>query len=389
MLFQKLRESRMMAVLLTPIGLFLGLLLCFLAVRELILNEKIAVHHAKTLAEGENIVIPTDIFQQRINEGKLIHLSGYPMVNAARRDDLFEIVAVNAIKLRRVVSMYQWQEEISKDPTYYQMWSKQHIDSSQFIEPREHLNPPKLVAEKTVIAGQVKLGDFMLSANLIEKMEPYQKFLIMDSSFWQVQENLRSFLQGKKLHFEEESYYVGQDSAHPQIGDLQISFEIVQPGIISIIAKQANSSLIPYQTQTGDEIEFFEYGTVSAEKMFRNKKISLFLDKLYYNFSGFVMIFLGFYSLFFVLWIAKTSVPFLGNSSELKGWLICLVIALALTLAIIGFIWVDYNPMTGKTLIVIAVTSFFLLKFVRKPLKVTFLPELRPEKIIPKKNNGL
>ncbi|MDM8561092.1 TMEM43 family protein [Candidatus Parabeggiatoa sp. HSG14] len=393
MLFKKIRESRMVAVLLTPIGLFLGLFLCFIAVRELVLNENIAVHHAKTLAEGENVVIPIDVFRQRTNEGQLVHVSAYPMVDGARRDELFEIVAVNAIKLRRVVEMYQWQTEQFKgyDTNYYQLWSDQVIDSNEFELSTKYHNPPQLITEKIFIAQQVKLGDFMLSTNLIEKMNAYQKFPIIDSSFWQVQENLRPILQNKKLHFEDGSYYIGDNPDHPQIGDLRISFEIIQPEIMSIIAKQVNSNLMPYQTQTGDEIEFFEYGAMSAEQMFENEKISLFFNKIYYNFTGFIMIFLGFYSLFFVLWIAKTTIPFMGNSSDLVGWLTCLIIAAVLTLTITGFIWMDYSSITGKILVAIALTPLYFLKFVRKPStsKLAFLPELLPERIVPKKNNGV
>ncbi|MBE9563495.1 MAG: hypothetical protein IMF12_11610, partial [Proteobacteria bacterium] len=74
---QRLRQSRMVAVLLTIIGLFFGLWFCINAVTDLMQNEQEAIYQAKTLAEGKNSVISVDVEQiDMANNNKLIHIVG-------------------------------------------------------------------------------------------------------------------------------------------------------------------------------------------------------------------------------------------------------------------------------------------------------------------------
>ncbi|RKZ35536.1 MAG: hypothetical protein DRQ41_15810 [Gammaproteobacteria bacterium] len=95
------------------------------------------------------------------------------------------------------------------------------------------------------------------------------------------------------------------------------------------------------------------------------------------------MIFLGIYIIFNVLWIAKTSFPFMNKPSNIVGWLLSLIISAVLTLIIIGMTWKNYSPVIGITLLVIAVFSLYFLKFARKSPKLSLIPEtVVPQKMI-------
>jgi hypothetical protein len=396
-----IQESRNLAALLwSLLGLFFGLLLCINALRTLISNEQQAVHHAKTLTEAQRLVIPIVPDQAEAdNNRKLVHLSGEVTVDDILRDTLFDIEIVNVIKLRRLVEMYQWEEQQymdeygTLDARYRKKWSEQLIDSNQFELPKGHRNPRSMPIEtKAVIAKHVKLGDFTLSASLIKQMNHYQRLPMKEYSFWQVEENLRAQLQDKELHLNNGNYYIGKNPIRPKIGDLRIRFEIVhvqpEPGntlTISVIAKQVGSRLVPYQSQTGEEIELFEYGLVSAEQMLRYEKISQFFSDSRLRFLGFLMMFLGLYAIFSVSWVLDGSIPFLGKSTELRGWLTSFISATMISLITIAIIWIGYSPMTGKILLVIALVLLFLLKFARKPPKA---PTLIPEALVPQKNTA-
>ncbi len=380
---QRLRESRMVALLLMFIGLFWGFLFCLTAIGGMSLNQQEAVYRAQTLAEGENRVIEIETYLvEPVNEGKLIHLTGEVRVNEILKDTLFDITAVNVLAFRRVVKMYQWTEKVSKkqddtlDYRYDKIWLEQLIDSSLFELSQEHHNPAAmLITGQVTRAKQVKLGEFILPHNLIDKMTPSQWLPMTALSFWQVPENLASRLGEQKIQFYDGHYYIGHDSSLPQIGDLQIQFEMIPPETISVVAKQVNSSLMPYQTQTAGEIELFELGTVSAEQMFYNAKKQNFFDILSESFGRFLIMGLGFYILFIALWLSKNTLPILGNPDNLKGWLISVVLAAVVSLILIALAWIDYSPLIGRTLLVIAVCLLYFFKFARKSKQATLIYE--------------
>ncbi len=390
---KKLRESRIVAILLMFIGLFWGFLFSFTAIKYMGLNQQEAVYRAQTLVEGENRVIEIETYLvDPVNQGKLVHLSGNVSVNEMLKETLFEITAVNVLALQRVVKMYQWTEKVSKkqdgtlDYTYDKIWLEQLIDSSLFELSQAHRNPSSmLITGQVSFAKPVKLGEFILPHNLIEKMSQFQWLPMTVFSFLQVPENLASLLGEQKIQLYDGHYYIGDDPNSPQIGDLQIRFEIMQPEKISIVAQQINSSLMPYQTQTAvGEIELFELGTVSAEQMFYNAKKQNFFAILSESFGIFLIMGLGFYIIFIALWLSKNALPILGNPANLKGWLISVVLAAVVTLIIIALNWIDYSPLIGRTLLVIAVCLLYFFKFARKSPQ----PTLIHEEIVPQKQNS-
>jgi len=64
---KKLRESRMVSILLMFIGLFWGFLFSFTAIKYMGVNQQEAVYRAQTLVEGENRVIEIETYSIREN----------------------------------------------------------------------------------------------------------------------------------------------------------------------------------------------------------------------------------------------------------------------------------------------------------------------------------
>jgi len=92
------------------VGILIGLALFIAGFPVLFWNEGRAVKRYKTLNEGAGIVI--SLPEARVspqNDGRLIHVSGTADTEETVSDPEFD-VAVNAIKLKRQVEMYQWQE---------------------------------------------------------------------------------------------------------------------------------------------------------------------------------------------------------------------------------------------------------------------------------------
>ncbi|MDM8566374.1 TMEM43 family protein [Candidatus Halobeggiatoa sp. HSG11] len=367
---QRLQQSRMVAALITIIGLFFGLWFCINAVTDLMEHEQNAINHAKTLAEGKNTVISVDVDRIDMNNNnKLIHIIGETSVDEIIMDDLFKVEVVNVIKLRRIVQMYQWQKE---EDDYKKVWSEQSIDSAKFFNSKYH-NPTMSSTSKVMIARQVILGDFIIPNTLVMEMDHYQKLPM--KGLWEEQENLRRLFSNQKIHFIDGTYYIGKDLEQPEIGDLKLSFAAVLPENISIIANQ-QSQLTPYITETGGSIEMFEYGIVTSRWMFKNARIKLFINNIQPRLKGFFTIFIGIYIIFHVLWIAS---PSLLEPNNFRGWLLALIVAIAFTFAVIAFSWHDYSSIFGKALFIVSIIILYFLKFSYKPRM------LMPETTVPRK----
>ena len=391
-LTEKLQESyNISALLWSLIGLFVGLLLCISALKTLISNEQETLRHAKSLTEGERAVISieADFNSAEVNDGQLVHLSGEVMTEEILRDPLFEVNVINVLKLRRRVEMYQWVEHQSTDEYgtldvfYAKKWSETLIDSKQFQRPDKHRNPVYMpMKTRLAMTTQAKLGYLSLSTSLITKINHYQPLPMQEVSLWQLEQNLHAQIGTKPLLMIDGHYYIGQNPDRPQIGDLRIQFTQVLPETISVIAKQEQSKLLPYITQTNDEIEWLEYGTLTADQMFLKQQIYRFLQSLPDRMIGLLMMFIGFYAIFSVSWVLNTSVPLLGNAIELKGWLTSMLLPTMVTLTLIAVVWIHYSPMTGRLLIMIAIILLYFFKWVRKPLPQS---ALTPEYQVPEK----
>jgi hypothetical protein len=367
-------------------GALLGLILFLAAFPLLFWNEGRAVHRAQTLEEGASSVISIDA--KRVDaafEGKLVHMTDQATSDETLKDAEFGVVAANVINLRRVVMMYQWEEEQRSETreklgggtetvttyTYSQTWGSELFDSSSFHKPEGHQNPSSMpFSAKAFQAQKVTVGAFTLSASFVNQLNKSQRLPMTAETLEQVPEADR-----EKLQVHDGYYYMGQDASRPQIGDLRISFEVVQPAVVSIVAKQVDSSLASYTTKVGGEIELFEYGTVTAEDMFKHEEAFNTMLTWILRLVGFIVMFIGLNLIFGVLKTLAAVLPFLGDIVGFIGALVSFVIAATLSLITIAIAWIVYRPLLGIILLAIAGGLLYFLKFARKPQEATAVPE--------------
>lgn len=91
-------------------GIFGGFIAILIAIVLLWWNEGNSVKELKKVKEGKAALV--EISSETVNaenEGNLVHLSGFATTNDTLADPRFGI-EVNAIKLERVVEMYQYKE---------------------------------------------------------------------------------------------------------------------------------------------------------------------------------------------------------------------------------------------------------------------------------------
>ncbi len=92
------------------IGILFGIILMGIAFGLLFWNEGRTVERKRALDEGAGIVIavPADSVDPA-NDGQLVHITALAETQDMLADSQFQ-VSVNAVRFKRNVQMYQWEE---------------------------------------------------------------------------------------------------------------------------------------------------------------------------------------------------------------------------------------------------------------------------------------
>lgn len=341
-----------------------GIVLFVAAFPVLFWNEGRAVRRAKSLEEGASVVItvPADSVDTG-NEKKLVHMTGEATTTETLSDPDFGVSAP-AIKLERRVEMYQWKEEKHSETrtkvggeeetvttyTYSRTWSPRLIDSSSFKKREGHENPRAMPVEsQNWTAKKVTLGVFTLSeaqVGMLEKSEP----LTVDA-------NAAAALppaMKQRAKLDQGGYYMGKDPASPGIGDAKVTFQVVRPATVSIVARQIGSTFEAYPSKAGDTILLLTYGTVSADSMFKAAEKANVIFTWILRAVGFFMMALGIYMVFNPLAVLADVLPILGSLAGAGIGFFAGAVALLLSLVTIAVAWFFYRPLLGTTLLVLA-----------------------------------
>ena len=354
------------------VGMLFGFLLVIGSIVLLFWNEGRAVATAKSLREGAATVIdvPADNVNSA-NESKLIHVTGETSVTDPLQDPIFN-VSEKALRLRRNIEVYVWKEkkesksrdkigggkETTTTYSYEKAWSPDLIKSSSFKSAEDHQNPPRLeIPKKEFVATDATLGQFRLTPQIIGKVSGDETLEATNDQLSQVSENFQS-----KLKVDGNQYYLGTDPGNPEIGDEKISFGVLRPGTLSVVAAQTKQSFTPYVTTNEREIELVETGNVSAAQMFAHAQAANRTLTWILRVVGFAaMFFAGMLVLGPISAMARI-LPFLGSLVELGFAIVSFFLSAIMSLLVIAVAWIVYRPILGIALILIAIACVVMLK---------------------------
>ncbi len=187
-----------------------------------------------------------------------MQLSGQVHSQTWLRDPLF-LVRAQVIRLIRDVKMYQWKE-IQTDHTtthsdgsqshetvysYKKVWSQRALESSRYQRPKGHQNPAMPYSSLSFTAKAVQLGAFKLSPKFINQIPKRAPLALTQAQIEKI--NLKL-----KTAFKLMGVAAGTgEVAQPKIGDLRVSFRVIQPQLVSVMAQQYNGELRPYISPHG------------------------------------------------------------------------------------------------------------------------------------------
>lgn len=357
------------------VGVLIGIIMFIASFPVLFWNEGRAVRTAQSLAEGSKSVI--SVGSDKVdsgNEQKLVHLTGLATTKETLTDSIFNVSEKDAIKLIRHVEMYQWKEHKKSESrkqvggskktvttySYDRVWSDDVINSRNFNQSQGHQNPSQMpYSGEEKQANNVTLGTFTLSKSLVNAITGRTPVQISADT-------LPADLKNK-LELSSNYYYLGDNPSNPQIGDTRISFEVVKPGTVSIIARQTGKTFEPYQTKAGDAIERLEMGEVSADGMFKHAQEENTVWTWILRAVGFILMLIGLNLIFAPIAVFADVIPFIGSLIGGGIFLSSLFVSLILSSITISVAWLFYRPLIGILLIVAGcVTGFAVMMLIKR-----------------------
>ena len=377
-------------------GIFTGLLVFILAFPLLFWNESRAVKTAKRLAEGAGSVLSvgTDSVDPA-NEGKLVHVSGMVAVHGEVADADFGI-STPAVALSRSVEIYQWVEDeesevVTKDGkevekvtyTYSKQWCDSPVDSSRFKE-RGHDNGPAEMrfGYRDVCATDVTLGAFSLSESNIRRIGG-EKAYAFPAGFVPPETLAGAQLANGVVYVPIDAALpapvvtvdtngvtnVVQNArsvaAQPQIGDLRVTFAVVEPHEVSIVAAQVGNSFGGWKASDGNSIMMQRDGVHDAAEMFESAQASNKLLTRVLRFVGFLIMFLGVRAVLAPLAVLVDVIPLVNRLVSASVSIGAAIVAAVFSLVTIALAWVTFRPLVAIPLLVVAV-ALAVLGFRRK-----------------------
>lgn len=399
-------------------GVITGLIIFVLAFPLLFWNEGRAVKRAKALDEGAGLVqtIPAETVDSQMN-GKLVHMTGMATTTETLTDGPFG-VTVTGIKLIREVEMYQWEESSSSKSkkklggsketkttySYKKVWSNNVIDSSNFKVGDGHQNPGAMPFEsQTLKASDVTLGAYKLNPAQINSIGNAKPLPIKE-----VPESLKAkaILSGQGLYMgvKDRNKTVSApvvvpmpsmdpsmtnpnapvaatptptpapvvkpeaNPADPQIGDVRVTFKVVEPQTVSLVAKLNGNTFEPYVTSNGGDILLTKTGTHSAANMFAAAQSANTMLTWGLRVLGFFLMFIGLNMIFKPMSVLGDVVPFIGSLIGMGTSLVSFLISFVCSLITIAIAWIFYRPVLGVILLVLAGAGIFLILKKRKPV---------------------
>jgi hypothetical protein len=313
------------------------------------------------------------------NEGHLVHVTATATVSGAPADPVFHLTKPTAMRLQRHVEMFQWQEHEESQTekrvgggettrttyTYRKAWSETPIDSSKFKQPNGHANPTMTLRSAVFDAAKVQLGAFRLDDSVVQQMSGFQQFVPPpDLTGAGIEPSFRRV---------GDQFYHGATPQTPDIGDMQVTYQVIDAQPVSVVAAQIGGTLAQYRGRDGRVIELVNLGTHSADDMFQEQKAAAATLTWILRGVGFAMMVIGLALMAAPLsWLASV-LPFLEGVVDAAAFFAALIVAIPLTLTTIAIAWIAHRPLVGIGLIVVGVSLAIGLRWL-VPRRRTGLP---------------
>ena len=386
-----------------------GIVLFLAATALLWWNEGRAVKTADMLEEAQGACVemanPNKI--DRAMDGELVCVSGLATTEDSLVDEQYGIGA-KAISLQRKVEYYQWVEhsETKKEDklggkevetttyTYKKDWVSSPIESSEFHDPAYQNKNTVLatVEDQDLWAQNVTFGAYKLNESLIHSISSNEAMdvTLSDDMLKQIDKDTKTAYERfygpvnttakpqavtdstgtvtepspyDFIHVNKNEIYYGRTPGAPEVGDVKVTFEIIVPAKVTVVAQTTDDTFKPFKAKNGKTFQTLVMGKKDAAEIFESENEANKMWTWILRIAGIFLVVMSLKMVFgFIETILKV-VPFVSN---IVGWgvgLVCTVVGVVWSLIVIAVAWIFYRPLLGIALLVIAGLLIWLFAF--------------------------
>ncbi|MBO4719229.1 MAG: TMEM43 family protein [Prevotella sp.] len=148
--------------------------------------------------------------------------------------------------------------------------------------------------------------------------------------------------------------YFGRVPGSPEVGDVRVTFEIVVPAKVTVMAVVEGDSFKPYKAKNGKRFQTLVMGKKSGDEIIDAEKEANNMILWALRILGVMLVIAGLKGIFGFLETILKVVPFIAN---IFGWgvgVVCTVIGIVWSLIVIALAWLFYRPLLGIALLVLA-----------------------------------
>ena len=148
--------------------------------------------------------------------------------------------------------------------------------------------------------------------------------------------------------------YFGRIPGSPEVGDVRVTFEIVVPAKVTVMAVVDGDSFKPYKAKNGKRFQTLVMGKKSGDEIIDAEKEANNMILWALRILGIMLVIAGLKGIFGFLETILKVVPFIAN---IFGWgvgVVCTVIGVVWSLIVIALAWLFYRPLLGIGLLVLA-----------------------------------
>ena len=148
--------------------------------------------------------------------------------------------------------------------------------------------------------------------------------------------------------------YFGRVPGSPEVGDVRVTFEIVVPAKVTVMAVVDGDTFKPYKAKNGKRFQTLVMGKKSGDEIIDAEKEANNMILWALRILGVMLVIAGLKGIFGFLETILKVVPFIAN---IFGWgvgVVCTVIGIVWSLIVIALAWLFYRPLLGIALLVLA-----------------------------------
>ena len=391
-----------------------GIVMFLAATALLWWNEGRAVKTADMLdeAQGACVELPNPAKIDRSLDGELVCASAFATTEDSLCDADFGVGA-KAISLQRKVEYYQYVEhsESKKEDklggkevttttyTYSKEWVSSPVESSEFHDPAYQQKNTILatVEDQQQWAQNVSFGAYKLNESLIHSIsskEPLE-LKLADDLLKQLDNNAKIAYERfygatttkpaakpaavpdstgtatataepspyDFIHVNKNEIYYGRTPGAPEVGDVKVTFEIVVPAKVTVIAQTTDDTFKAFKAKNGKTFQTLVMGKKDMAEIFDSENSANSTWTWILRIAGIFLVVCSLKMIFGFIETLLKVVPFVSN---IVGWgvgIVCSIVGGVWSLIVIAVAWIFYRPLLGIALLVIAGLLIWLFAF--------------------------